>query len=114
MDTTTPRPIVNAHAVIPPWDQLTDAQRFRYAGNTDPWSGPVDPVAQERELERHRRSMARPSRQELEDNTCGCWRRDCADCGARIADGKRPAKGNQRAWSLRQDASLQQAKEGML
>lgn len=107
MDTTT-RPVVAHDAVIPPWDQLTQAQRFRYAGNLDPWAGPVDPVAAERAAAR----TPRPgTREELAENTCGCWSLDCAECGARAADGQRPPKGHRRAWALRQDAAHQQARQ---
>lgn len=97
---------VRHNAVIPAWEDLTTEQQFRYAGNLDPWAGPVDPVAQERYLTRARRQQ----RPEPGDG-CGCWANDCAECGARRADGQRPRKGEVRARALRDDAALQQAKE---
>lgn len=99
--------VVSPFAVIPTWDNLTDDQRRRYAGNLDPWAGPVDPAAQEAALER-----SRCRRSERNPDPCGCWNNDCAECGPRLADGERPARGQVRAWALRQDATLQQAKAG--
>jgi len=80
------------------------------AGNTDPWAGPVDPEAVERELQAWRRSQNTQAAQR-EQQPCGCWASDCAECGARCADGKRPPKGAVRAAALRNDALLQQARE---
>lgn len=93
--------VVSPIAVIPAWDDLTDDQRRRYQGNLDPWAGPVDPNARQPRV---------PAQRGNED-ACGCWENDCAECGPRRADGQRPAKGQRRAWALRQDAALQQAKE---
>lgn len=101
------KPVVQPFAVIPAWDDLTTEQQFRYAGNLDPWAGPVDPVAQARYLERTRRIQPDPRDRDV----CGCWASDCAECGPRYADGERPPRGHRRRWALRQDAALQQAKE---
>ena len=79
-------------------------------GNTDPWAGPVDPEAVERDLQAwKRRQNTRAAQREQEP--CGCWSLDCAECGPRRADGKRPAPGSIRASALRSDARLQQAQE---
>ena len=96
---------VSPFAVIPSWENLTDEQRARYAGNLDPWAGPVDPEAHDHWARRQR--QARPEPQE----SCGCWSLDCAECGPRHTDGQRPPKGHRRRWALRQDAALQRAKE---
>lgn len=96
--------VVRHDAAIPAWGDLTPDQQFRYAGNLDPWAGPVDPVARERQARRT------PPQGRNED-PCGCWASDCAECGPRYADGGRPPKGHRRAWALRQDAALQQARE---
>ena len=75
-------------------------------GNIDPWAGPTDPDAVARYLRRARHQVhGEPG------DACGCWSRDCAECGARLADGKRPRKGEVRASALRHDAMVQQAKE---
>lgn len=81
-------------------------------GNTDPWAGPVDPEAVERELQAWRRQQnTRAAQREQAADACGCWANDCAECGPRRADGERPAKGAVRRRALRVDAGLQQAKE---
>lgn len=92
------------------WDELDDRLQQKWRGNTDPWAGPVDPAAVERELQAWRRRQSRVSWREVAENTCGCWAIDCAECGPRRADGQRPPAGHVRAWSLRQDAALQAAK----
>lgn len=92
------------------WDALTPAQQDQHRGNLDPWAGPVDPVAHERWAARWRASQNTRAAQR-EQEPCGCWANDCAECGPRRADGKRPAKGAVRAAALRSDALLQQAKE---
>lgn len=97
--------VVRHDAVIPAWEDLTTEQQFRYAGNLDPWAGPVDPVAQER-YQRRAAAQRGPN-----PDPCGCWASDCAECGPRHADGERPPRGHVRRWALRQDAALQQAKE---
>lgn len=96
------RPVVRPDAVIPAWDDLTDDQRHRYAGNTDPWAGPVDPAAQARAEARHRADVTSPAalREHAHTDSCGCWRTDCAECGAKIADGRRPAPGVVRRYGL--------------
>lgn len=99
------RPVVHPHAVIPAWDDLTPDQRFRYAGNTDPWAGPTDPVAVQRAEDRAAAAQFR------NEDPCGCWALDCAECGPRRAGGERPPAGHVHAWALRQDAHLQRAKE---
>jgi hypothetical protein len=101
MDTTTRRPVVNAHAVIPAWDDLTPDQRFRYAGNLDPWAGPVDPIAQARWEERHRTEASSwPVVREQEADSCGCWQADCAECMKKRSNGLRPAPGVVRRYGL--------------
>lgn len=75
-------------------------------GNIDPWAGPTDPEA----VARYLRQARSQSRGEPGDE-CRCWANDCAECGPRRADGKRPRKGEVRASALRSDANLQQAKE---
>lgn len=97
---TTHRPVVAHNAVIPPWDQLTTAQRFRYAGNLDPWAGPVDPVAAQRAADRLPQAHRNP-------DPCGCYGSDCAECGPLLADGQRPPKGHAGRRALRLAADLQ-------
>ena len=93
--------IVNAFAVIPAWDDLTTDQRFRYAGNLDPWAGPVDPQAHDRWAARHQAGVSTwQARREQEADSCGCWRSDCAECMAKRADGLRPAPGVVRRFGL--------------
>lgn len=74
------------------WDELTDREQSIWSGNTDPWAGPVDPVAYDRWLRRHRADVT-GWRAIRENDTCGCWSSDCAECGARISDGQRPTEG---------------------
>lgn len=89
-----------------PWADLAPDVQTQFRGNLDPWTGPVDPEAQARALRDFQR------RQDPRDvDPCGCFQTDCAECGARMADGHRPAKGHRRRWALRQDAAVQRAKE---
>lgn len=62
---------------------------------TDPWASYVPPTAAP----------------DLEGDTCHCWMADCAECGPKMADGKRPRPGEVRRSALQADASLQAAKE---
>lgn len=94
-------------------DERTEQDRMAappIPGNTDPWAGPVDPDAVERELVKWQRSRNTRAAQR-EQEPCGCWMRDCAECMARLSDGQRPTPGSTRAAALRSDALLQQAKE---
>lgn len=90
----TPEPLTD----VTNWDDLTADEQHRMRGNLDPWLGPVDPDAQARSLAEWRRQMGQASRAEVQANTCGCWMPDCDDCGHRMSDGKRPAKGQAAAW----------------
>lgn len=93
--------IVNAHAAIPEWDQLTTAQRFAYAGNLDPWAGPVDPKAHARWAKLHRAGVSTwQAEKEQAPVSCGCWQADCAECGAKRSQGKRPVHGVVRRFGL--------------
>lgn len=73
------------------WDSLDERLQARWAGNLDPWAGPVDPDAQARELARFKRTRnPREAARDHADSTCCCGMRDCAYCGAVRADGQRP------------------------
>ena len=74
------------------WADLTTAQRFRWAGNADPWAGPIDPATV--------RPVPPPSREAVRDNEqhsgCACGMGDCAYCMRR----PRPsAEAQRRFWS---------------
>lgn len=92
------------------WDNLDDRLQRMWAGNIDPWAGPVDPAAYARWERKHRADVT-SWRAQREQDACGCWMRDCAECMAKISDGQRPGEGHRLAWSLRLDAGLRQAKE---
>lgn len=79
------------------WDALTDAERIRWAGNIDPWLGPIDPAAEERALTIWRRTRNAHAAA-AEQVPCGCWASDCAECGPRRAGGQRPPKGQRRRY----------------
>lgn len=44
-------------------------------------------------------------------DTCGCWMHDCDECGRRLADGERPAKGARRRAAIQHEAAMQRARE---
>lgn len=44
-------------------------------------------------------------------DVCGCWMRDCDECGRRIADGERPAKGERLRHARLSEAAMQRARE---
>lgn len=72
------------------WDTLEERLQKKWAGNTDPWLGPVDPEAQARELEEWKRTRnPRLARMDHAASTCACGMNDCAYCGALRADGHR-------------------------
>jgi hypothetical protein len=83
-----------AEETIREWNDLTADEQHRYRGNVDPWLGPIDPVAQDRWVNRWRREQAN----RRNEDPCGCWRWDCDECGHRMADGQRPRRGQAAAW----------------
>lgn len=52
-----------------------------------------------------------PEPANLSGDTCGCWMRDCDECGRRLADGERPAPGAVRRHALANEAAMQSARE---
>ena len=91
------------------WDSLDERLQAKWAGNTDPWVGPCDPSAVRGELARWQASR-NPRQAAREQEPCGCWMRDCGECGPRISDGHRPAAGVVLESSLRSEGLLEQAR----
>lgn len=81
------------------WDTLDERLQKRWAGNLDPWAGPVDPRAQKRWEARHRADVT-SWRAQREQDACGCWMADCDECLHRVGDGQRPTHGQVRRFVL--------------